>query len=76
MSGQQMVADDHTIINPQGIRFVEKIDQATFASLRYRLRVTYKGQELDFTYPDEATRNGQYEALRSVVSNLSASSRR
>ncbi len=63
------VSDEFTIINTQGIRFVEKIDQGTFASSpeRYRLRVTYKGEELDYHYPDKATRDAQYDALRTAL---------
>jgi hypothetical protein len=61
-----MVADDRTIINAQGIRFVEKIDQTggSFGPDRYRLRVTYKGAELDYAYPNARERDAQYNALR------------
>jgi hypothetical protein len=61
-----MVADNYTIINTQGIRFVEKIDReaTNFGRELYRLRVTYKGAELDYGYPDKATRDTQYEAIR------------
>lgn len=64
-----MVADDFTILNTQGIRFVEKIDEMPpYANPeRYRLRVTYKGSQFDYRYPDKATRDAQYDALRTAL---------
>ena len=61
-----IVADNHTVINVQGIRFVEKIDQGAYASSaeRFRLRVTYKGDVMDYCYPDKASRDAQYDAIR------------
>jgi len=62
-----IVADDFTILNTQGIRFVEKIDAAYTGPERYRLRVTYKGSQLDYLYPDKATRDTQYDAIRTAL---------
>jgi hypothetical protein len=65
----RVVWDDFTIINTTGVRFAEKIDQNSFASTpdRYRLRVTYKGDVLDFCYPDKTTRDAQYDALKAAM---------
>lgn len=68
MNSKYMVADDSTIINPQGIRFVEKVDQKPYGGeIRYRLKVTYKGNELDYQYETESDRNAQFERLRAVL---------
>lgn len=60
------IADDYTIINAQGVRFVEKIDRtgSSFGLDSFNLRVTYKGSELTYPYSDKAARDAQYEALR------------
>ena len=63
-----VIADDQTIINTQGIRFVECIDTTNYSKeVTYRLRVTYKGDVLGYDYPDKASRDAQYQALRAAL---------
>lgn len=66
-----MVTDDRAIINPQGIRFVEKIDQQPYMRgsepVKYRLRVTYKGDVLDYEYQDAAARDAQFARLQAAL---------
>lgn len=65
----QFVADNHTIINIQGIRYVEKIDGSGFGSseTEYRIHVTYKGDQLRYSYPSKETRDAQYNRLREAM---------
>jgi hypothetical protein len=60
-----IVSDDYTIINTQGIRFVEKVDQSygDRSTTTYQLRVTYKGDKMDFRYKDAALRDEQFARL-------------
>ncbi len=63
-----IVADAHTIINTQGVRFVERLDRNYGGpTIAYHLRVTYKGDVLDFTYPDAASRDAQFAALTAAL---------
>ena len=58
-----IVADNYTIINTQGIRYAEKVDQVFLNSYRYSLRVQYKGSELNYIYPTSAERDAQFDRL-------------
>ena len=59
-----IVSDNYTIINTQGIRFVEKIDFFNYLKEReFKLRVVYKGSEMCYHYPDKLLRDEQFDAL-------------
>lgn len=65
-----IVADDRLIINTIGIRFVERYESGSYGNnpnLVWGLRITYKGSQLNYLYPNEAQRNAQYEALRAAM---------
>jgi hypothetical protein len=64
---RHIVADNHTIINTQGIRFVEKVDVAYAGPTRHELRVTYKGDKLDYRYEKQEDRDAQYDRLRAAL---------
>jgi uncharacterized protein YbaA (DUF1428 family) len=63
-----IIADGHTIINTQGIRYVEKRD-VTYGgpTHRYELVVTYKGNQMQFSYPSAALRDVQFAALSKAM---------
>lgn len=63
-----IIADGFTIINTQGIRYVEKRD-VTYGgpTHRYELVVTYKGNQMQFSYPDQASRDAQFKALAAAM---------
>lgn len=68
VSSAQNVADEHTIINTQGIRFVERLDESYMrGEVSYHLRVTYKGDVMKFKYPDARSRDAQYARLRAAL---------
>jgi hypothetical protein len=62
-----IIADDFTIINTQGIRFVEKKDQSWGDVAAYYLHVTYKGSALIYKYPSAQARDEQYDRLRQAL---------
>lgn len=65
-----IVADDHTIINTQGIRWIEKVDreQNIFGyEAGPFLKVVYKGDTLNYKYPSVELRDIQYNQLRVVM---------
>jgi hypothetical protein len=66
------VSDEYTVINTQGIRFVEKVDRAWSEGAKYSLLVTYKGDKMDFTYKDQASRDAQFDRLRAALDPLLA----
>jgi hypothetical protein len=65
---RQFVADDRTIINVQGVRFIEKINRADYSrAMRFELNVTYKGDKLSYQYEVEASRDAQFDRLRALL---------
>ncbi len=63
-----IVADAWTIINTQGVRFVERLDRSYGGpTVAHELRVTYKGDVLTFKYPDAASRDAQFAALAAAL---------
>lgn len=64
-----IVADSQTIINTQGIRFVEKVDRkwAGNHETKYALKVTYKGDVLDYEYQTLSARDAQFDRLREAL---------
>jgi hypothetical protein len=65
----KFVTDDYTLINTQGIRFIEKVDGNSYGSniTEYKLRITYKHDILNYHYPTAELRNEQYRKLRELL---------
>jgi hypothetical protein len=66
-----IIADDWTIINTMGIRYVQK-SNADEAYARnplsiYGLIVHYKGTHVHYMYPTAALRDAQFDALRAAM---------
>lgn len=63
------VADSQTIINPQGVLFVEKREQRWSAEgpLKYYLFVKYRTAELNHQYERVEDRDAQFEALAKAL---------
>jgi len=64
-----VIADDYTIINTQGIRFVEKLDGNKYGmnTSEYSLRVTYRKEVLSYYYKSSELRDAQYDRIRKIM---------
>ncbi len=70
---QRIVSDDFTVIDTQGVRFVEKVDTAySGMAINYELHVTYKGDKMVFRYKDATIRDAQFARLRAAMDPKSA----
>ena len=66
-----VVADGYTLINTQGIRYVERKD-VTYGGpvTRWELVVTYKGNTMTYLYPNAHARDAQFAALSAALTGL------
>lgn len=70
MAKTTYIADKFTVINTQGIRFVEKTNSNSYSTIdKFTLRVTYKGSALIYSYALESDRDNQYNNLVNKLTN-------
>lgn len=66
-----VVADDYTIVNTMGIRYVQKVDEDTAYARSplqiYGLVIHYKGNHIHYKYPTKELRDAQFEAIRNAM---------
>jgi len=66
-----VISDNYTIINTQGIRFIEKIDANKYGlgshQGEFLLKVTYRKEVMSYYYNAQHLRDAQYDRIRQVM---------